>query len=127
MIDEWQFIVSLVIGLLSIPALIISIKALRSSKNTEELIGDEISVDVSFGRVVGNMFTTCRLDAPLFPVADVVFQVGISNEIIPDLKPGSSRELTLPLIPEGTRWKLRYTDPATKRKRRQCGVVRYRS
>ena len=118
--DNWQFLTTL---MLALAALIIGIRALASSHRVEEaVVGDGPSVLVQWHRAAGQ--TQCTLRA-LGEVKNARFKLGKEQRPLPNLGANRTDTIVLPVMESGAPWELHFVDPATGKRLRQKGVVRY--
>jgi hypothetical protein len=118
--NNWQFLVTL---FLALAAIVISIKALRSSRNTEVALGgDEPSVMVDWYKTENQ--TMCNLHA-FGEVRKASLKLGRERKVLDSLDVNRSQSLNFPFIERGTHWEVSFTDPATGKILRQKGKVRY--
>lgn len=118
-------IAGLILGVLALP---LAVAAWLDTKAIRRQLLDssgQPTVDVRWGNASSGVLT-CSVTAHFNPVSVVKLRVGNETKTIPRLQPGEPPiNLEFGVVPEGTTFKLTFTDPVEGKTHRRKDVVRY--
>lgn len=122
---EWQFIVSAAIGTIALVLAILSY--LDTKKIRREFDGSlgTPAVEIRWGKPNENGMLPFRVTAIFNAVSEFTVRIAGEEETADHLERGEGKELEVRSVPEGTKFKLSFTDPVDRQRYSRTGIVRY--
>jgi len=120
-------VISIVAVVLSISAFVLAIFSYLDGKRIkQEIVGPlDVAVKVRWDKPTTEGKLSCEVSATFNRVSEIKLTVGTEERTVDQLAKADYRKLEFPVVKEGTKYKLTYTDPVENRRHSGTGIVRY--
>jgi len=123
--SDWVSVVAIVLGFL---ALILAAFSFLDTKRIRRELDDSLgtpAVQIRWGNPTNTGLLSCQVTALFNRVSVVRLTVANERKTIQQLANGEHKDLEFTSVPEGTKFKLSFTDPVEMRQFKRSGIVRY--
>ncbi len=124
-IENWQFLVSAVLGLVALALAVMShLSTKRIRQEFDGSLGTP-AVQIRWDNPTKEGLLPCRVTAEFNRVSRVSLRVGREEKTVDHLERGEWKDIEFQSVTEGTKFKLSFIDPVERRSYSRNGIVRY--
>lgn len=125
LMENCQFWITLFFGLCGFAALILTLKDSCRIKRVEDELTNELDIDMHWSRPEAQGNTTCRIQAPSYPVTEVRIKLPADEWFLAHLDPHASQSRQFHAVNLGIKYRIQFRDPATGKKYTRRRIVRF--